>query len=576
MSQEQNFDVVSWWNGLAFDGKELFTLNDDGQLYLHAGDAEKERLIASFTEENCEAEFNALREKYALLQSKVAELAAEWATIEDKTTIADKVFSLKRQITETAMLGDLNLLQPELATWEQAINSIYEENYAIKLQLAEQAEALANGDEWKEASIAMKEVVDLWKASGHTDKRRSDKLWHRIEDARTKFNERKQQFFEEQEKDLLVNLDLKLDLVEQAESLTESKEWKKTSETFHRLTTEWKTIGHTLNKKNEELWQRFIAAKSAFFDRKREHTDKIQKEQEESYQQKLSLVEQAEALQDSKEWGKTAQAFGTLMAEWKKTGRVGGEKGEELWNRYNAAQEKFFSAKKAHTEDIRQMHEENLGLKQELIRRAHQIKNSSSWGNTTAEMNELLEEWKAIGPVAREISNKIWDEFLAARKHFFARKDENRELRKEYYETQKETRIIQAKEALDKLLEDIAEEENKLVDFKEALGNITPGKKAAELRKHLENLLVEGEQKIKRFKEKHAALKDEYGKSLEKAKAEKEAKKEAEKAEVKPSEIKEEKAEEKVSPIEAKKEVEVEKETIDSDSAPTPEQGPEK
>ena len=127
-------------------------------------------------------------------------------------------------------------------------------------------------------------------------------------------------------------------------------------------------------------------------------------------------------------------------------------------------------------------------------------------------MNELLDEWKKIGPVARDVSNKIWDEFIAARKHFFARKDANREQRKQFVEVQKQVRTEQAKEMVGKLLTDIAEEEEKLVDFAEALKNITPGKKAEELRKHLEKLLAEGQQKIKRLKEKYAAVQDEYGK----------------------------------------------------------------
>lgn len=517
MSQEQNMDFITLWDTVAFDGKESFTLSEDGKLLLNAGKDGKERLIAEFSAENSTSLVDELREKYAQLEAKVAETAAEWDASEDKLKMADKVHTLKQQLNNAAALGNLDALLAKVAVWEQAITAIHDEHYAVKLKLAEQAESLAESTDWKETANVLKEIAEQWKQSGHTDKYRSDKLWSRIEAARKNFNDRKQKHFEEQEKDLLGNLDLKLDLVEQAESLVNSVEWKKTSETFHRLTNEWKTIGHTLSKKNEELWQRFIASKAAFFDRKREHSERIAVEQEQSFIAKSALVEKAEALKDSTEWNKTAQAFAALMEEWKKTGRVGGERGDELWARFIGAQDVFYTNKHAHTENIRAMHEENYTLKMEILRRAERIKNSSSWGDATVEMNELLDKWKTIGPVAREHATKIWEDFLAARKHFFARKDENRDLRKQQFEGMKETRKVQAKEMVAKLLTDIQEEEDKIIDFKAALENITPGKKAAELRKHLEQLLQECEKQIKRLKEKYAAVQDEFGKQAEEA-----------------------------------------------------------
>lgn len=520
MSQDSTFDLATWWNGISFSGKEQYTLQEDGRLLLHAGKDGQERLVAEVNEGNAETVTQPLQEKYAQLQSRANELETEWQAATDKLKLAEKVHSLLHSARSAAALGDIDGLVARVNEWEKEVTAIYEANYAVKLQLVEEAEALADSTDWKETPNTFRAIIDKWKAAGHTDKNRSDRLWGRIEDARNKFNENKHKHFEDQEKDLLGNLDLKLDLVEQAESLVNSEEWKKTSETFHRLTNEWKTIGHTLSKKNEELWQRFIAAKSAFFDRKRAHSDRINQEQEVNAVKKAELVEKAEALKDSTDWNKTAIAFAALMEEWKKTGRVGGEKGDELWNRFTAAQEQFFTAKRAHTSEIKTMHEKNLALKQDLLQRAERIKNSNHWGDTTAEMNELLDEWKKIGPVAREYSNKIWEQFLAARKHFFARKDASRDQRRAHMDAVKAFRSAQAKEMVGKLLNDIHDEEEKLEDFKNALNNITPGKKAEELKTHLEALLADGEIKLKRLREKYEAVKEEYGKQA--AKAEKE------------------------------------------------------
>ena len=399
-------------------------------------------------------------------------------------------------------MGDFARITALVRDWEHTLYQLTEENYAIKLKLAEAAESLAESEDWKETTQALKDINDKWKQAGYVDKHRNDKLWNRIEAARKTFNDRKRLQHDEDEKDLLLNLDLKIDLVEQAEAIAASEDWKTTTETFHRLTNEWKTIGRTHNKKNEELWQRFLAAKGVFFEKKRVHFNKIQQEQENNYAIKAALLEKAEALKDSTDWGATSAAFAALMEEWKKTGRIPQEKGDDLWKQFNAAQETFFDAKRRHTEGIRLEQEENYNLKKVLLDRALWLKNSTHWGEASAELNDLLDEWKKIGPVPRIHSQQMWDDFLAARKHFFARKDENREQRKQYAVEQKAARIEQAKGMIDKLRADLKEEEEKIADFKVAIENITPGKKAAELRTHLEKLISESNRQIKRLQEK--------------------------------------------------------------------------
>ena len=138
-------------------------------------------------------------------------------------------------------------------------------------------------------------------------------MWNRIEAAKNKFYDRKRQNHEDVNKELLQNLDLKMEMVEKAEKLAASDSWKETTEAFHNLMEEWKKTGRTIHDKNEELWHRFITAKNTFFEKKKAHFDVIQTEQEANLQAKSALVEKAEALKDSTEWNVTAQAFTCLL-----------------------------------------------------------------------------------------------------------------------------------------------------------------------------------------------------------------------------------------------------------------------
>jgi len=502
MSQEQNFDIVGWWNEQAFDGKELFSLQEDGDLVLVAPPGGKDRSVATISAENADVVLSNLREKFAGAEARVRELELEWAAAEDKMKLADKVAAVKEYVHHINAVGDFKKLNALVHDWEQTLFALTEENYNARLRLTEQAEELAGSTQWKDASQAFRDIADKWKQVGHVDKGRNDKLWNRIEAARKAFNDRKRLHQEEEEKDMLQNLDLKIDLVEQAEAMAASEDWKKTTESFHRLTEEWKTIGHTLNKKNEELWQRFQAAKSIFFEKKREHSGRIQKEHEANFAIKIALAERAEALRESTDWNATTQAFATLMEEWKKSGRVQHDKGEELWKRFNGAQEQFFDAKKKHFDAQRGVLENNYLLKKEIYDRAEEIKDSTRWSEATDEMMQLLDEWKKIGPIPRSYGDKMWEDFNAARKHFFNRKDASREQRKQQQETFKAYRAQQAKEDVLSLKDELKEEEEKLADFQVAIENITPGKKAAELRAHLEKLITESTQKIKRLNDK--------------------------------------------------------------------------
>ncbi len=508
MSQEQNSDLISWWNEQSFAAKELFKLEENGDIVLLANSNIRERIIARISPESGDAVVKTLTDKFKAVEGRIMETEVEWLAAEDKLKLADKVASTKEYLHHAVALGDFEKLALLVHDWEHTIYTLAEENYAEKLKLAELAEGLAGSEEWKETTLAFRDIAERWKLSGYVDKGRNDKLWNRIEAARKGFHERKRLHHEDEEKDLLRKLDLKIDLVEQAETMAKSEEWKKTTEAFHRLTEEWKTIGHTVNKKNEELWQRFIAAKSAFFDKKKENFNKIQVQQEQNYITKLALTEKAEALKESRDWNATTKAFATLMEEWKKTGRVPQERGDDLWTRFTASQEQFFEAKRQHNEGVNAMFENNYRLKSDLLERAEQLKYSNHWGEATAGMVELMEEWKKIGPVARVHGDKMWEDFNAARKFFFERKDASREQHKQFIESQKDARVAKARDLVVQLQKDIQEEKEKLVDFKAAIENITPGKKANELRAHLEKLMADGERQIKRLEEKYAQAKN--------------------------------------------------------------------
>lgn len=499
--------LKTWWDTAEFDGKAFCTLKDNGDLVLLKTDAQAERVIATLTKDNATTLTKALVEKFTELQGRVTELQQEWESSDDKMKLMGKVARVKDYLLHANAIGNFQSLLSPLLEWERVLAKQAEENYNAKLAIVTQAEALgSDSDNWKEATQTFKDLADAWRNLGYVEKQRSDELWERFEAAKNKFYDRKRQHHEDNEKEMLQNLDLKLEVVERAEGMAESDDWKQTTEAFRQLMDQWRAIGHTWNDKNEELWSRFILAKNMFFERKNAHFEAIRTEQEANYLLKLALVERAETLKESKEWSKTTTAYAALMEEWKVVGRVPAEKADELWNRLHAAKDHFFSNKRQHTETLRVTLEDNYAQKQSLAKRAEELKNSTLWRETTEELNELLTEWKKIGPIPREHGDSLWEQFIAARKHFFNRKDADRERRKQLFEKKSKEKEERAKNFLHELKAELKEEQEKLVDFREALNNVTPGNKEKELRAHLEKLIKGCEQKIKHKEELIAEL----------------------------------------------------------------------
>lgn len=518
MTQENSLlPLQEWWNNLEFAYKSQYELAENGSLSRLQINDYKQHKVADIAPDNADVMFKLLVEKFADVEAKVSELAKEWdEEAGDKLKHLGKLERTKEYILHANAAGDFSSIFKVLENITAEADKLVSANYDKKLAVVEKVEGEANSEEWRQATDNIKQLVDEWKELGFVDKKRNDELWTRIETAKDKFFERKREHTEEVNKEMLQNLDLKMEIVDKAEALAASENWRKATDELKALMEQWKSVGRTMHDKNEELWQRFSAANNVFFERKKVHFEKIHAEQDENLKLKLTLVEQAEALKDNTDWNATTDAYKQLMDEWKKIGRVSKEKSDEVWNSFNAARDHFFGKKRESAAAFKLDLEDNYAQKLALLKRAETLQSSTAWKSATDELNELMDEWKKIGPVPRKHSDEIWNKFITARKTFFERKDADREKRKAYFEQKEKERVSQTGNFVDKVAAELKEEEDKLADFQDALKNITPGmKKEDELREHLTKLIGQTEHKIEHKKTKL----DDAKKQLEELKA---------------------------------------------------------
>ncbi|GAA1907747.1 DUF349 domain-containing protein [Streptantibioticus ferralitis] len=199
----------------------------------------------------------------------------------------------------------------------------------------------------------------------------------------------------------------KENLVAEAEQLSTSEQWRTAGERLRALVDTWKGLPRLDRKTDDELWHRFSHARSVFSKRRKAHFASLDAQREEARQAKEKLVQEAEALSDSTDWGPTAARYRDLMAEWKAAGRAQREAEDDLWNRFRGAQDVFFAARAEVFAERDSEQRENLALKEELAIEAEKLLPVTDLKAARAAFRSINERWEAIGHVPRDARPKI-------------------------------------------------------------------------------------------------------------------------------------------------------------------------
>ncbi|MET9668667.1 DUF349 domain-containing protein [Streptomyces sp. NPDC006475] len=196
-------------------------------------------------------------------------------------------------------------------------------------------------------------------------------------------------------------------LVNEAEELAQSEQWRAAGERLRALVDTWKGLPRLDRKSDDELWHRFSHARSAFSKRRKAHFASLDAQREEARKTKERLVAEAESLSGSTDWGVTAARYRELMAEWKAAGRAQRESEDDLWNRFRGAQDIFFAARSGVFAERDAEQAENLKLKEELAAEAEKLVPVTDLKAARATFRSINERWEAVGHVPRDARPKV-------------------------------------------------------------------------------------------------------------------------------------------------------------------------
>lgn len=194
-----------------------------------------------------------------------------------------------------------------------------------------------------------------------------------------------------------------------------------TARALRELHTKWQEAAEAPRHSAQRLWDRFRTATDFIRSRCETYFNKLREERAGNLQKKVSIVEEAEALAQSNEWGKAAGRFQALQADWQALGPVPRDDGRELAHRFRVACNAFFSRRREDLAGRKKAWSENLARKEALCERAEALAQSTDWDAASSELKRLQAEWKTVGAVRRNKSDVVWNRFRAAADRFFER-----------------------------------------------------------------------------------------------------------------------------------------------------------
>lgn len=274
-----------------------------------------------------------------------------------------------------------------------------------KEEILKEAKEIPTDSDYKDVMPTISALQKKWRRIGEGESAYEESL-------RKQFDEVLDVFYAKQKEALKDVVSAKEELIKKAEALVDSKEINKATNEMNALFDEWKKLGYTDKKIDDELWEKFNGARQKFFDNRSALREQMVSKMQDAVKVKEELIAKAEELADSTSWKKTTEAMNKMMDEWKAAGYAGKEHNDELWDKFRAARQKFFDARGEFYEKQNAEFAEKAKQKEELVTKAKDI----VYGNTysrevTDKLKDLSASWKEVGFCGKDNDEKLWKEF---------------------------------------------------------------------------------------------------------------------------------------------------------------------
>lgn len=310
----------------------------------------------------------------------------------------------------------------------QDIERMKEENYAAKMQIIEELkDLLGKVEDVNHTFPAFRDLQNRWKSIDMVPQAKAKDLWETYQYHVEKFYDYIKINNEFRDIDFKKNLEAKQQLCERAEALAYEQNIVAAFKELQKLHDEWKELGPVAKEYRESIWERFKAVTTEINKKHQHYFENLKEEQKKNLEAKTLLCERAEEIagempQESNGWNTLSKKMDQLQEEWKNIGFAAKKENQKIYDRFRAACDKFYNAKREYYANFKNVMQDNLKLKENLCEQAEALMESEDWKKATDQLIALQKQWKEVGPVARKQSDAVWKRFREACDHFFDNK----------------------------------------------------------------------------------------------------------------------------------------------------------
>jgi hypothetical protein len=357
-------------------------------------------------------------------------------------------FEFKGDEFDVIFDANLKLIKDRRAQYFKQQEEDKGENLRKKEELLEKLRVLSDSQDTSDQFERFKELQKEWKTIGPVPGAQAKTLWANYHALTDRFYDNQSIYFELKELDRRKNLEAKLELCARAEKLASVELIKDAIQELNELHHEFKHLGPVPKEDKEAVWHRFKAASDAVYARRDAYLQNLQQELQDNLGNKASLSDEVQEFVNFqsdriKEWNQKTKEILELQKRWELIGGLPRAKAKDVNKKFWSAFKTFFNNKNAFFKKLDEEREQNLQLKNDLVKKAVELKESNDWERTSNELKTLQQKWKDVGPVPEKFREKVFKEFKDACDHFF----EQRRTRHDKME-QEQTENLRLKEEI--------------------------------------------------------------------------------------------------------------------------------
>jgi hypothetical protein len=336
-------------------------------------------------------------------------------------------FEYKGDDLDNTFDANLRLIRDRKTQYFRQQEEQKNDNLRKKQDLIEKLRLLVDSPDNTNQFESFKELQKEWRSIGPIPGTQAKTLWANYHALVDRFYDNQSIYFELKELDRKKNLEAKLELCHRAERLAEVEIIKEAIRELNELHQEFKHLGPVPIEEKESVWQRFKAASDAVYSKRDAYLQTLQHELQQNLELKIKYGEEAQAYATFqsdriKEWNEKTKEILELQKKWEGVGGLPRAKAKDVNKKFWSAFKGFFNNKNLFFKKLDEEREQNLQLKNDLVKQALELKESQDWEKTSGDLKQLQQKWKDVGPVPEKFREKVFKEFKDACDYFFAQK----------------------------------------------------------------------------------------------------------------------------------------------------------